>query len=116
MFFESVLAYLNPDIEQIKTNLKNDQNLLSKAIIETNYILNHGFLPLNFILKNIKKIENIPTKIIHGRYDAICSAFDAWNLHKNLKNSTLKFPIAGHSAFDPNLKIILQKTVLEFVL
>ena len=56
------------------------------------------FLEDDFILKNIKTIESIPTTIIQGRYDIVCPVRSAWDLNKKLKNSELIIvDDAGHS-------------------
>lgn len=109
--FESILARLDPDIKEIERNIKADKNLINSAIIEASSISNHCYIPLNYIFDNIVEIEDIPTKIVHGRYDAICPALDAWKLHKKLKNSTIEFPLAGHSPEDKELNKALIKSM-----
>ena len=75
-----------------KIDLKNSEtNSFSDAFarIECHYFINNIFLEDDFILKNIKIIESIPTKIIQGRYDVVCPFRSAWDLNKKLKNSEL---------------------------
>ena len=68
------------------------------ARIECHYFINNIFLEDNFILKNVDKINRIPTSIIQGRYDIVCPMRSAWDLNKNMKNSKL-FIVdnAGHA-------------------
>ncbi len=113
--FEAILAFLDPDILAIEKRLKTDDKLVDSARIEANYIAQNAFIPLNYILDNARKIENIPTRIVHGRYDAICPAHDAWQLHELLNDSTIEFPLAGHSTSDPNLREALIRTVKSFI-
>ena len=68
------------------------------ARIECHYFINKIFLEDDFILKNIEIINEIPTKIVQGRYDIVCPLRSAWDLNKKLKNSELHIiNNAGHS-------------------
>ena len=71
------------------------------AIMECHYFVNHCFFEENYILNNVEKIKDIPTIIIHGRYDVDCRPVGAYLLHEKLNNSKLIFPISGHTSFDP---------------
>jgi proline iminopeptidase len=74
------------------------------AILEAHYIRNNCFIPEDFIMKNIDKIENIPVSIVHGRYDFICTPAQAFRLHSGLKKSSLNITNAGHSSSDTDTK------------
>ena len=65
---------------------------------------NRCFLPDNYILQNAAKLSEIPVTIVHGRYDLICSPYDAFKLHKRIKNSRLHLVCAGHAATEPAIK------------
>ena len=52
------------------------------ARIECHYFVNKIFLEEAFILKNVDKILNIPVDIVQGRYDVVCPATSAWELHQ----------------------------------
>ena len=81
------------------------------ARIECHYFINNIFLEDDFILKNIKTIESIPTTIIQGRYDIVCPVRSAWDLNKKLKNSKLIIvDDAGHSMSEEG---ITQKLIEE---
>jgi len=68
------------------------------ARIECHYFVNKIFLEEAFILKNVDKILNIPVDIVQGRYDVVCPATSAWELHQALPQSKLVIvPDAGHS-------------------
>ena len=99
----------------IKKQIENDQlNSFSDAFarIECHYFINNIFLEDNFILKNIKNIESIPTKIIQGRYDIVCPVRSAWDLNKKLKNSELSIvDNAGHSMSEEGISIKLIEAV-----
>lgn len=68
------------------------------ALIENHYFFNNSFIEENYILNNVDKITNIPTFIVHGRYDLICWPIDAYLLHKALNKSELYYiQDAGHT-------------------
>lgn len=76
------------------------------ARIECHYFVNKGFFKEDgWLLKNIDKIRHIPAWIVQGRYDVVCPATSAWELHKAWPESKL-FIIndAGHSASEPGIK------------
>ena len=85
--------------KDINNKFDSDNNFSDAfARIECHYFINNIFLDDNFILKNINKIELIPTTIIQGRYDIVCPMRSAWDLQKKLKNSKLIIvPDSGHS-------------------
>lgn len=75
------------------------------ARIECHYFVNGGFLDRpNQLLDDLDAITQIPTTIVHGRYDVICPVRNAWQLHRRLPSSELVIvPDAGHSAFEPGI-------------
>ncbi|KAM0753971.1 proline iminopeptidase [Meredithblackwellia eburnea MCA 4105] len=82
------------------------------ARIECHYMMALGFFPQGSLTakESIDKIRNIPTIIIHGRYDSVCSLSAAWNLFKQFPEAEMVIvPDAGHSALDPGM----QKALLE---
>jgi proline iminopeptidase len=82
------------------------QRAISLAILECHYIKHHCFIPENYILQNIKKIQHLPVSIIHGRYDCVCKVEAAYSLNQNWLNSRLTIvPKSGHSAGE---KLITQ--------
>ena len=93
---------------------KSKSNSFSDAFarIECHYFINNIFLEDDFILKNIKTIESIPTKIIQGRYDVVCPVRSAWDLSKKLINSELIIvDDAGHSMSEKGITIKLLDSV-----
>jgi len=66
--------------------------------IECHFFINGIFLEDGFILKNAAALEKIPMHIVQGRYDVVCPAVSAWELHQALPASDLKIMgDAGHS-------------------
>ena len=69
------------------------------ARIECHYFINKGFFSEdNYLLNNIDKIRQIPTVIVQGRYDVVCPAESAWELHRAFPESEIHLIAdAGHS-------------------
>lgn len=89
----------SPDAE---VHCSETHSALSLARLECHYFVNHSFMVDNFILENIKKIDDIPGYIIHGRYDVVCKLENAYTLDKHWSNGKLQvIPCAGHSGFEP---------------
>lgn len=77
---------------------------ISLAILECHYVKYQCFIPENFIINQLDKIKNIPTHIVHGRYDSVCKLEAAFSLHHGLNNSQFTIvPESGHSAFEPKI-------------
>lgn len=89
---------------------------LAFARIECHYFVNKGFFRSdNQLIEDAHKIAHIPCVIVHGRYDAVCPAENAFALHKALPLSTLYMvPDAGHSAYEPGIERELLKATEEF--
>lgn len=74
------------------------------SLIETHYFKNNCFIPKNYILKNVSKLKNIKTYIVHGKQDMVCPVYQAQTLHKALKNSELQIDHkGGHSSSTGNM-------------
>jgi proline iminopeptidase len=76
----------------------------SLSIMETHYLCNNYFLKENYILENIKQIEHIPIKIVHGKEDAICPVKFAVEFDQKLINSELFIVEGGHSDSEPEIE------------
>jgi len=70
------------------------------------YFITHEYKDGNkwHILDNAKKMGDIPCDIIHGRYDMICPAENAWALHSAYTNSNIHVvEDGGHSILDEGM-------------
>jgi proline iminopeptidase len=79
-----------------------DQFALAVARIECHYFVNRGFLRSESqLLDDVPRIRHIPATIVQGRYDVVCPATSAWDLHRVWPEADLAIvPDAGHSAFE----------------
>lgn len=75
------------------------------SLLEAHYFLSDCFLPTDYLINNISKIQHLPAYIVQGRYDIICPPFsasklaDIWGRMAKLK----LIDNAGHSAFEPSI-------------
>ena len=77
-----------------------DSEIIIKQVrMEINYAVQYYFIQENQILENCGMLQNIPTTIIHGRYDLVCPMEAGVSLHKALPNADfIVLPNAGHVA------------------
>lgn len=76
------------------------------ARIECHYFMNRGFFPEdNYLLNHAGHLADIPTVIVHGRYDVICPVENAWQLKKAMPHADLHIvPGAGHALSEPGIR------------
>lgn len=91
----------------------NRKYALTAARILIHYMMNGGFLggagednrENNYILDRVDRLRDIPTHVVHGRYDRVCHLYQAEALVRALRaagNGDIHYFIttAGHSSFD----------------
>ena len=78
---------------------------IALARIEAHYFVNRAFLaPDDQLLTGAERIRHIPGVIVQGRYDMVCPAISAWDLHRAWPEARLVLvPDAGHSADEPGI-------------
>ncbi|HCH31944.1 MAG TPA: prolyl aminopeptidase [Oceanospirillaceae bacterium] len=90
---------------------------LALARIECHYFVNQCFIEPNQLLNNMHKISHIPGIIVHGRYDMICPAEQAFEVYELWPESQLHIVRdAGHSQQEPGIIDNLVKATREFAL
>lgn len=109
-FYEISIFKKNISEEQVNKVL-NEISYKSLSILEAYYSANNFFLEENYILNNIKQLDAIPVKIVHGKNDVICPAEYAIELNENLKNSELFIVDGGHSDTEPEI----EKKLIELI-
>lgn len=82
---------------------------LAFARIECHYFMNNAFFKTdNYLLEQAHKLNSIPTVIIQGRYDIVCPAKSAWELHRALPHSRIEIiPDAGHAVSEIGIRTAL---------
>lgn len=103
--WEGSTCKLIPDASTIAA-FDADEKALAMARIECHYFMHDCWLKENQLLDNAKRIHEhkIPTWIIHGRYDLVCTVKNAWDLHKVLPDARLQIIAdAGHAYDEPGI-------------
>ena len=86
------------------------------ARIEAHYFVNTAFLSTeDQLLRDVEKIRHLPGVIVQGRYDMVCPAISAWELHQAWPGSRLTLvPGSGHSADEPGIVSALVDATEEW--
>ncbi len=100
--WESTIVTLR-DHEYQHDNTK-ETGPLAHSRIQLHFATNECFLKDSPLLENIAPIRNIPTVIVHGRYDIVCPFQQSWELHQAWPETELNvIAKAGHAAGEPAL-------------
>ncbi len=86
------------------------------ARIEAHYFVNGAFLSSDDqLLRDVEEIRHLTAVIVQGRYDMVCPAVSAWDLHRAWPGSRLVLvPAAGHSADEPGIVSALVDATEEW--
>jgi proline iminopeptidase len=103
--WEGATSYLQFKPGHIKRFREDAAYAAAFARIECHYFVNKGFFRSDSqLLEDVHRIRHIPAVIVQGRYDVVCPARSAWDLHKAWPEADLRIvPEAGHSAFEPGI-------------
>jgi proline iminopeptidase len=82
-----------------------DRYATAFARIECHYFQNRGFFDVDGqLLRNARKLADIPGVIVHGRYDMCTPVINAWHLKKAWPEADLRIvEDAGHSMGEPGI-------------
>ena len=113
--WEASTSFLRQDEAFIRSH-EDPHFALSFARIECHYFVHGGFFDADDqLLRDAHRLKGIPGVIAHGRYDVVCPAQNAWDLHQAWPGSRLEFaPLSGHSAFETQLTDILVRATDSF--
>lgn len=102
--YEGSCSTLAPN-PALVADFASDRVALGLARIEAHYFVNRLFLPDGFLLANVGRIRHLPAVIVQGRYDAVCPAVSADDLHRAWPEAEYHVVSdAGHSAFEPGIR------------
>ena len=112
--YEGACSTLLPSPETVAA-FGSDVMALGLARMEAHYFINDIFLPQNSLLANVGRIRNIPAVIVQGRYDMVCPAVSADDLHQAWPEAEYTIvPDAGHSALEPAIRARLVEAMERF--
>jgi len=85
---------------------ENDEFCMAFARVECHYFVNAGFFKKQGqLLEDAEKLRSIPGTIVQGRYDMVCPATTAWELHRRWPEADFHLvPAAGHSCGEPGIR------------
>jgi proline iminopeptidase len=102
--WEGATSFLHQDASHIASSAE-DEFALAFARIECHYFVNGGFFDADDqLLRDATRLRDIPATIVQGRYDVVCPARSAWDLHRAWPEAELRIVAdAGHSALEPGI-------------
>jgi proline iminopeptidase len=94
----------------------NPDYALAFARIECHYFVNDGFFAEDGqLLAQASRLGDIPTVLIHGRYDVVTPVRNAWDLKKAMPWAELRIvPDAGHAMTEPGIIHELVRATAQF--
>jgi len=113
--WEGSTSKLFPNPESI-ARFAGDTFAEAFARIESHYFVNGAFLRSDTqLLDDAHRIAHLPGVIVQGRYDVVCPAASAWELHRRWPKATLRLVgDAGHSITEPGIIDALVTATDEF--
>ena len=112
--YEGACSTLLPSPDTV-AYFASDVVALGLARMEAHYFKHDIFLPINSLLDNVSRIRDIPAVIVQGRYDAVCPAVSAHDLHRAWPEAEfIVVPAAGHAAWEPGICAELVRATERF--
>ena len=112
--FEGACSTLLPNPRSV-AGLDSGRASLALARIEAHYFVNDLYVPDDYFLSNLVKIQHIPAIVVQGRYDMVCPIATADKLVRNWPDAELVIvPDAGHSAMEPAVRSSLVAATERF--
>jgi proline iminopeptidase len=85
------------------------------ARIENHYFVNEGFMEEGQLIRDARKLKDIPGVIVQGRYDVATPPVTAWDLHRAWPEAEfIMVPDAGHAFTEPGILHHLIETTDAF--
>ena len=114
--WEGTTSKLIPDPDYV-ARFGGDAFADAFARIECHYFVHGAFLRSDEgqLLEDVPRIAHLPGVIVQGRYDVVCPAASAWELHRRWPKSKLVLvPDAGHSIKEPGIVSALVQATDDF--
>ncbi len=99
--WEARLSFIAENQDYVSV-FEDPKQALSFAAIESHYFVHGGFFAHDDqLLRDAARLSQIPTVIVHGRYDVVCPPQNAYDLGQAMPHAKLIFVAdAGHSGFE----------------
>lgn len=114
--WECSLVSLDYDPARLLEEILGDEDSLAIAKLEIEYFRNGCFIPENYILGSLQRIQHIPCQIVHGRFDMCCPPSAAYELAQAYgPNAALQWVNCGHLRTEPAMLAALQRAAVLLV-
>ena len=102
--WEGSTLRLLPD-PKLVADFEEAHKALALARIECHYFVHNAFFATDdWLLEHVDAVRGIAGVIVQGRYDVVCPAMSAWDLHRAWPEAELVIvPDAGHHALEPGI-------------
>jgi proline iminopeptidase len=108
--YEAAIMRLIPDSPSAASN----EMIVARLRVHLHYLINNCFL-LQPLLNQTDKLRQIPTIIVHGRYDMVCPVQTAFTLHRAWPEADFHIVAdAGHAAAEPGTQAALIAATERF--
>lgn len=120
--YESSIMRLKPAEASSSTAPKTPEELqkecpieVARARVQIHYIQHQCFIDGAATLQAAKKLNEIPTVIVQGRYDMVCPPQTAWDLSRAMPQAEfVMIADAGHSAMESGITSALIAATEKF--
>lgn len=112
--YELSISKVHPDLDGLHARLEDPSAFMPFAACEIIYMLADGFLERSLLEPaNLKRLDGMDIRIVHGRSDHVCIPKAAWRLARGLEAvgvpCDLQFVAgAGHSDSEPAIAAALR--------
>jgi len=105
--YEGACSTLLPSAQTLNA-FSQEGMALGLARMEAHYFKHRLFLAEGQLMQGLERIRQIPAAIVQGRYDMVCPAVTAKDLHDAWPEAAYHVvPDAGHSAMEPGTRRLL---------
>lgn len=113
--YELSISKVHLDVEDMERRLADPSAFMPFAACEIVYMLAEGYLPTSLIApENLRKLDGMAIRIVHGRSDHVCIPKAAWRLAEGLRavgqEPEVRFVAgSGHSDSEPDIARALRE-------
>lgn len=106
---------LFPSAQDVQNTRDNAKWAVAFARIENHFFRNGGWFAEGQLLRDAHKLQDVPTVIVQGRYDACTPMRTAWELYQRMPHAEfVVVPDAGHDAGEPGITRALVAATDKF--
>ncbi|MEN0062340.1 MAG: prolyl aminopeptidase [Myxococcota bacterium] len=113
--YELSISKVHLDVDDMEKRLANPSAFMPFAACEIVYMLANGYLAESLIApENLKKLDGVDIRIVHGRCDHVCIPKAAWRLVKGLESVGVSCHLnmvagSGHADSEPGIAAALRE-------